>query len=277
MSSIQPVRLSNRGGGCADDIRVTALPGGGHRLEFRGPAGVVAQLRQCDSTYVPECSVVALGIQRLRSTRYAPTQAVQSLLGVLQHVVTLPVGADVDFALALDWYKTPVDGVPSTNWPNTTTANLVHRGKYWYKNEYSRAKRRECGLAPVELLLNVVSQHPLLDHVDSVAAAPGHDPKIVNFGAQLSAAVAHRLGKPSIRCSGPPGFRTPAKDLDQERLAAAIKGRFTCTADVRGHSVLIVDDVYRTGSTVSETARALRCAGATRVAGLCPVRTMRTS
>jgi hypothetical protein len=277
MNSSQPVRPSNRGGGYVEDVRVIGMPDGDHRLEFRGPAGAVAQVRQCDSSYVPDRPVTTLGVQRLRSTRHAPTRATQSLLDVLHCVVTLPTGTNVDFALALDWYKTPVAGVSAQNWQNTATADLVHRGKYWYKDQYNREKRRECGLALVELLFNAVSQHPLLCRIDSVAAAPGHDPKIVGFGGQLAAATARRLEKPCVHCAGPAEFRTPAKDLDQDQLAAAIKDKFTCPVDIQGQSVLIVDDVYRSGTTMAETARALRHAGATRVAGLCPVRTMRFS
>jgi hypothetical protein len=252
------------------------MPTGGHRLEFRGPGTAVNQVRLSDSRYVPERAIVALGFQQLRAPHQSPTQAIASLLRVLGRVVTLRTATHVDFAIALDWYKTPVDGVSPKGWPNTRAGDLVSRGKYWHQHPSGHKKQRECGLALVELLVEVIGQHPLLCGIDSIAAAPGHDPKIVGFGSRLSAATAKRLGKPFIRCSGPPGFRTPAKDLDRAQLAAAIENKFVCQTSIRGQSVLVVDDVYRSGCTMTETARALRQAGAAHVAGLCPVRTMRS-
>jgi hypothetical protein len=277
MSSSQSVRLSNRGGGHVESVRVTVLSGGRHRLEFLGPAGAVEQIRMCDPRYVPEKAAVALGLQRLAAPDQAPTATTQAVLRVLERVVTLPTPGNLDFAIAIDWYKAPVDGVAPNSWPNTSAGDLVHRAKYWYlRSSLNREKFKECGGTLVNRLADVVGEHPLLRDVDSVAAAPGHDPELRDFGTMLASATARHFGKPFACCSGPPGFRTPAKDLDPAQRAAAIGDKFACEASMDGQSVLIVDDVYSSGTTMAETARALRKAGAARVAGICPVRTMRS-
>jgi hypothetical protein len=49
------------------------------------------------------------------------------LLELLGGVVSLPSLQPIKFAIALDWYKTPVDGVNSNNWPNTEIGDLVSR------------------------------------------------------------------------------------------------------------------------------------------------------
>ncbi|WP_280177760.1 ComF family protein [Mycobacterium pseudokansasii] len=79
-----------------------------------------------------------------------------------------------------------------------------------------------------------------------------------------------------MRCQSIQAFRAPAKSLNPTDRATALEGQFRCPVDISGKRVLIVDDVYTSGATAQETARALRAAGATAVAGLAAVRTMKS-
>jgi predicted amidophosphoribosyltransferase len=205
-----------------------------------------------------------------------PTAATRSLLDVLHDVLTVPSASTVDFAIALDWYMTPIEHMPAADWPRTFAADLVHRGKYWYMRNSRIEQLRACGLALVDLLHAVIIRHPLLMSVDAVASVPGHDSRRVSFGARLADAVARRLNKPLVRCSALAEFRTEAKSLAPADLTTMIDNQFVCPANLAGKSLLIVDDVYRSGITVGETARALRAAGGMRVSCLSAVRTMRT-
>jgi predicted amidophosphoribosyltransferase len=70
-------------------------------------------------------------------------------------------------------------------------------------------------------------------------------------------------------------FRSPAKNLAPHERAKALRNQFSVTEDLTGRSVLIVDDVYRSGVSIAETARAAHAAGAETVQALCAVRTLR--
>lgn len=265
-------RISNRGGGYVTHVEVVRR-GDGHVLRFRAPAGAVRQIRLVDGRYTP---IESWSYRMLRGSGAEPTQAVRQLLTLLGNVLTLPCGDELDYALARDWYKSPVDGVAPGAWPNTSTGDLVSRGKYWYKDQADAVRQRECGLALVDLLAEVVDRHPLLCDVAAIAAVPGHDAKILSFGARLASAVARVLGKPLVPCSSLTDFRPPAKGMDPGARAPMIENQFRCQERVSGQSLLIVDDVYSSGSTANEAARALRVAGATWVASLCAVRTMKS-
>ncbi|MEV7092969.1 phosphoribosyltransferase family protein [Amycolatopsis sp. NPDC051045] len=276
MSDGQPARLSNRGGGYVEDVQVSAVPSGGHELVFRGPIGALEQVKLCDVSYVTRGGGVGPGWRRLWSNASAPTTATSTLLDLLGTFLTVTTPASVDFGLVLDWYKDPVQGVLPGAWPNTAVGELVHRGKYWYKDEADAAKQRQCGLALVTQLCALINRHPLLSGFDSIASVPGHDSRVLSFGARLAAAVGRQLNKPLIVCKDQTGFRPPIKDVEPSQRLSLIENTFTCRSDLSRQSVLIIDDIYSTGTTASETSRALRSVGATQVASLCPVRTMRS-
>jgi predicted amidophosphoribosyltransferase len=70
-------------------------------------------------------------------------------------------------------------------------------------------------------------------------------------------------------------FRPPAKNADSTERIEAIKDKFFLPFDLNGHSGLVVDDVFKSGTSMNETARAARVAGAVSVNGIVTVRTMK--
>lgn len=79
---------------------------------------------------------------------------------------------------------------------------------------------------------------------------------------------------PLVRCTSRQEFRAPVRSLEFSARAGALSGQFRCPDDVSGQRILIVDDVYASGATAEETARALRAAGADEVASIAAIRTM---
>jgi ComF family protein len=84
----------------------------------------------------------------------------------------------------------------------------------------------------------------------------------------LANALASRLGRKCLagvvrRC----GFPKRQSGLDAQERRENVKGTFKVTDGslVRGRTLLLVDDVMTTGSTLSECALALKAAGAERV------------
>lgn len=275
----QPLRgPNNRGGGFVLSHSHAPSPGG-HTLYVAGPAGVLPQLMLIDPRYTHQGDLSVGTAHSLQGEGHTPLAETSELLVVLGGVLTLRALDQLDFALALDWYKRPVQGVAPGEWPNTEFGDLIYQGKYCCKMPDDAEKRRTTGWAICEAMALSATQHPLLRHVDAIAAPPGHDARRVSFGSSIAAGVAQLLTKPLIRCVSEHPFRTPAKakTVDHQTRIAAIKDQFGCREDVTGQSILIVDDVYSTGATAQETARALRASGATGVASLSVAKTMRSA
>jgi ComF family protein len=88
-----------------------------------------------------------------------------------------------------------------------------------------------------------------------------------NQSESLAEALASRLHIPSRRWLKRTRYTPMQTALARSGRKDNVRGAFRVarTADLRGKSVLLVDDVLTTGSTAHEGARALRSAGADRV------------
>ena len=271
MSQLSPRLSSNRGGGCVDQFGVTPVPPGHHLLRVVGPQGALVQVKLNDPTYADHGGSDLLGV----GTGARPSTI--ELLEVLRDVLTVPCEHSVDYAIAVDWTMTPQEGVDSHSWPRTPIYDLVNRGKYQYRSPAAAQQQSQVGRAAAEWLCRVIERHPLLRNVDVVAAVPGHDARLLSFGARLAATVAAIRGIRFVPCASRSQYRAQAKDLDASNRAAVISNQFVYGENLTGLRTLIVDDVYHSGATVAEAARAIRAAGAVSVAALTPARTLRLS
>jgi ComF family protein len=107
---------------------------------------------------------------------------------------------------------------------------------------------------------------------EAVVAVPLHRTRERERGFNQSVLLAHMvaraLGKPVA--AGLERVRPTAQQvgLDHAARKANVRGAFAWRAGVAPRSVLLIDDVLTTGSTMRECARALRAAGVREVHGL---------
>jgi len=200
-----------------------------------------------------------------------PDPRVRSLADLLRDVITLPVPSPMSVALALDWYKIPAGGAHPCEWPNTPTAQMVRRGKYW--KEKPRTVEA-AGRWLAQRFDEVVTRHPTLATAEIIVVVPGHDRTLLSFGERLAATVATRRGLVEIRVESRQEFRPQAKSRGSSSTHD-LDGEFSIEQTLSGSHALIIDDVFRTGSTLRAVARAARAAGAGRISGLVCARTLR--
>jgi pyrimidine operon attenuation protein/uracil phosphoribosyltransferase len=197
---------------------------------------------------------------------------VRFLLELLKGIFSVP-SATVDLVVALDWYKIPQEGVDSYNWPYTETGELVYSGKYRYRQ--APGPQAEAGRSLSERICDVIHRHALLKDASMILNVPGHDSMRLSFGSRLAATVARDRGLPMLKVHVKSRFRAQAKELDRDKLAQVLDNEFTVPCEVRGRSVLIVDDFIRSGTSMAAVGKAARESGACRVFGIGAVRTMR--
>lgn len=191
--------------------------------------------------------------------------AVKDLVDVLEVVRTIAPRDHIDYAFVLDWYKVPPEpGIESSKWSNTPAGELINRGKYW--------KDRSRALELVDIMVDLIQRHPLMAE-STIVTVPGSTPNEgSSFGEKLASTVRKRAGMPIIRTLGPPGGHTPRKSEDgQDR---SLIGTFSMPEPIRG-PVVVIDDVVRTGDSISAVGLAARQAGASRVYAFAAVKTMK--
>jgi ComF family protein len=145
--------------------------------------------------------------------------------------------------------------------------DAVHRLKYGGTRELARPLG--------EFMARAVREHVAYYTADILVPVPLTEEDFMRRGfnqaALLANVVSRELGIPT-RAVLAKVRRTPAQaGLARAARLTNLSGAFALVGDeavVRGRAVVVVDDVFTTGSTLSEAARVLRAAGAERVLGL---------
>lgn len=106
--------------------------------------------------------------------------------------------------------------------------------------------------------------------VDFIVPVPIHRSRLAWRGFNQAASLCTRLPQAMVR-EGLVRTRrtTPQVHLSAEERANNLEGAFEALAIPKGCRVLLVDDVFTTGATASECARALKQAGASYVGVAC--------
>jgi len=94
-----------------------------------------------------------------------------------------------------------------------------------------------------------------------------------NQSTLLAEHMAKTLGMPVREALSRTQRRAPQRGLNAEERKKNLEGCMLADESVRGKRILLIDDVYTTGATVREAARALRAAGAIGVGVICAART----
>jgi len=114
-------------------------------------------------------------------------------------------------------------------------------------------------------------QYPDLPKPDAIVPVPLHSRRLLRRGFNQSREIARilsqRTGVPIVQEALVRVRRTvPQMELDRAERSANILGAFAANRDlVQGRSLLLVDDIMTTGSTLEECAKVLLVSGAARV------------
>jgi hypothetical protein len=181
------------------------------------------------------------------------------LLALFREILTLTRIEDLDEAFALDFHTDP-GSETGGSYNRTTIGELALQGKY--------RSNRGAGSALADRLSQVALAHPRLRRATIVVSVEGTNSR---FGERLASGVARRMNLPFKRAHWAERPKSAAKDgrVNLELQKCTIDG------DLNSQSVLIVDDMWRTGVSLKSVAAQARATGADEVFGLCCTRTLR--
>lgn len=106
--------------------------------------------------------------------------------------------------------------------------------------------------------------------IDAVVPMPLHPARLARRGynqaIEIARPLARRLDRPLLLDTCRRTRETPQQaTLDRASRRENLVGAFSCSGDLSGQTLLLVDDVMTTGASAHAVAQALKAAGAARV------------
>ena len=121
------------------------------------------------------------------------------------------------------------------------------------------------------------SLHPGICGVDLVVPVPANPVREPhNLPDVLATGIANQIGKPCLPEAVVKTRPTHIKDLPNEEKLAILDRAYEVTRPLEGSTVLLVDDLLLSGSTLGHIAALMRAAGAEAVIGFVATKTLRS-
>lgn|GEM_PF-1500656 len=188
---------------------------------------------------------------------------------------TLLIESPLDECFALSWHSRPgKPGKPAL----TTLGDLVHRAKSYGLDPDSAGSLPAAGLI-AEQMIEFIIRHPLYRQSDGlVAALPSNPEKAFDLPQILAQLISKDLGLPFFSQALYKKRRTA-----QMKHCLSMADKLDNIADsvgvgeshVAGKHLILIDDIFESGATLRETARALYQGGAKCVVGLVATKTLK--
>ena len=177
--------------------------------------------------------------------------------------------------------NSPFEGTPSIDfilsayYYNDVLKNLMHRYKFAYEQRFGKLFGH--------LLHENIKEVPVLYEYDFITAVPLHRKRILQRSFNQSELLARQLSEkcqipylPCVyRCK-----RTRAQSSlksRSSRLSNTANAFFADNTRVAGKNILLVDDIFTTGSTMESCAAELKDKGASSVIGITFAKTPKKS
>jgi predicted amidophosphoribosyltransferase len=205
----------------------------------------------------------------LPTANAADIDQLSRLLRLMQSVLFLK--NDLDECIALSWHServgADVHGQPI--YGRTQLGDLVHAAKPYNREFQTGDLRRATQLAAH--LIAFINAHPTYRRADAVIPVP---PSNLNKPFDLPRKMAQEVAQATGKLYLPAALRKdkdtkPMKEVPPEQKKQNILDAFSAdTALVQGRSIILIDDLYGSGATISEAGRTLKAVGAALVLGL---------
>lgn len=173
---------------------------------------------------------------------------------------------ELDYCFALD-YNLAEDFI-THEVGYTTCGNLEHKAK---ENQDAEARSQL-----VDIAANLCDVHPIYRRANIVMPIPPNPSKTFHLPIELARELAERTGKREGSSLVRKIKETPKlQDLSFDQKLKALQGAIEITGDVDGKSIILIDDLYQSGSTMWTIAKLLKRKGARMVLGLACVKSWR--
>ncbi len=135
---------------------------------------------------------------------------------------------------------------------------------------YKYFGERSIGKQYAKIMYEYVKHKNIFENVDFIASVPLSHKRLktrgYNQAEYMAKQLANILGIKYIDVLERIRTTKPQNELNLNERIENVKGAFkTKNVDVSGKNIVIIDDIFTTGSTINECAAALKCAGANKV------------